>query len=165
LLGCRVLVCRLAADLRHRVFYYYYFCIAPFDIPNDETVFPHALHPPGATSPDSLPPPMLTLGWLLCFPFKFWPLKAKDKPIALFFDGVCIGVPNEGTGRGTAKPDHRCLSWDLRRPRRHVLWAPLTYPWRERAKPLGVRVVVAHVGCCVFCVLLCSSGLLATPAW
>jgi hypothetical protein len=36
-----------------------------------------------------------------------------------------------------------------------VLWAPLTYPWRERAKPLGVRAVAAHAGCCVvlcFCV-------------
>ncbi len=74
-------------------------------------------------------------------------------PIVLFFDGVCVGIPNKGTGRGTAKPDHGRLAWDHRRPRCHVLWAPLTYPWRERAKPLGGRAAAAHVGCCVFCVL------------
>jgi hypothetical protein len=30
------------------------------------------------------------------------------------------------------------------------LGAPLTLPWRERAKPLGGRAAAAHVGCCVF---------------
>ena len=156
MVDCCVLVCRLAANECHHVLYFSNFCVAPFDIPNDGTVFPHALHPPCATSPDSLQPPMLTLGWLLCFPVMFRPLKAKAAPIALFFDGVCVGVPNKGTGRGTAKPDHRRLAWDHRRPRHHVLWAPLTYPWRDRAKPLGVRAVAAHAGCCVllcFCVL------------
>ena len=42
--------------------------------------------------------------------------------------------------------------------------APLTFPWRERAKPLGVRVVAVHVGCCAFlcfCVVA-MSDLLAT---
>jgi hypothetical protein len=37
--------------------------------------------------------------------------------------------------------------------------------WQKMAKPLEGRVVVAHVGCCVFCVVcfvLSSSGLLAT---
>ncbi len=105
LVGCCVLVRRLAADLRHRVFYFNYFCIAPFNVPNDGIAFPPALQPPQATSPDSLPSLMPTLGWLLCFPFKFWPLKANATPLALFFDGVCIGIPNKGTGRGTAKPD------------------------------------------------------------
>ena len=116
-------------------------------------MFPHTLHPPLAISPDSLPLLMLTLGWLLCLPFKFWPLKAKATPLALFFDGVCIGVPNKGTGRGTAKPDHGLLAWDHRMLQRHVLWALLTYPWRERAKPLEGRVAAAHAGCCVFRVL------------
>jgi hypothetical protein len=78
--------------------------------PNNGTVFPRALHTPRATTPDSLPPLMPTLSWLLCFPFRFWPLKAKATPIAIFFDGVCVGVPNEGTGCGTAKPDHGQLS-------------------------------------------------------
>ena len=133
-----------------------YFWVAPFDVPNNSTVFPHALHPLRATSPDSLPPTILTLGWLLCFPFMFWPLKAKATPITLFVDGVCVGVSNKGTGCGTAKPDHGRLAWDHRRPRHHVLWALLTCPWRERAKSLGARAVVAHAGCCVllcFCVL------------
>ena len=158
LVGCCVLVRQLAANLCHRVFYIYHFCIAPFNITNDGTVFPHALHPQRVTSPDSLPPPMPTLGWLLCFPFKFWPLKAKAMPITLFFDGVCVGIPNKGTSRGAAKPDHRRLAWDHRRPRRHVLWAPLTYPWRERAKPLGGRAAASHVYCCVFCVVVFPPG-------
>jgi hypothetical protein len=87
-------------------FIFIIFCVAPFDDPNNGTAFPRALHPPRATSPDSLPPLTPTLGWLLCLPFKFRPLKAKATPLALFFDGVCVGVPNKGTGHGTAKPDH-----------------------------------------------------------
>ena len=136
---------------------FYIFCVAPFDVPNDGTVFPHALHPPRATSPDSLPPPMLTLGWLLCFPFMFQPLKSKTMPIALFFDGVCVDISNKGTNRGTAKPGQVHLAWDHRRPGRHVLWAPLTYPWRERAKPPRVRAVAAHAGCGVFLCFCVSS--------
>ncbi len=157
LVGCCVLVCQLTADLRHCDFC----CISPFNVPNDGTAFPHVLHPPRATFPDSLPPLMPTLGWLLCFPFKFWPLKANAMPIALFVHGVCVSVPNKGTGRGTAKPDHLRLAWDHRRPQRHVLWlwALLTYPWRKRAKPLEGRAAAAHVGCCVFCVVVFCLGL------
>ena len=33
--------------------------------------------------------------WLLCCPFKFRPFKAKATPIALLFDAVCVGIPNE----------------------------------------------------------------------
>ena len=106
LVGCCVLVRRLVADLCHHVFYFNYFCIAPFDVPNNGIAFPPPLQPPRATSPDSLPPLMPTLGWLLCFPFKFQPLKVKATPITLFFDWVCVGIPNKGTGHGTAKPDH-----------------------------------------------------------
>ena len=94
LVGYCVLVWRLVANLCHRVFYFPYFCIAPFYVPKNGTAFPHALHPPRATSPNSLLPLMPTLGWLLCFPFKFQPLKAKAMPITLFFDGVCVSVPN-----------------------------------------------------------------------
>ena len=83
-----MLGCQLAVNLRQRVFYFCYFCVAPFDVPDDGTVFPHGIHPLCATSSESIPPLTPTLGWLMCFPFKFWPLKAKAKPIALFFDGV-----------------------------------------------------------------------------
>jgi hypothetical protein len=103
LVGCCVLVRQLAANRCQRVLYFYYFCVAPFDTPNNGTTSPHVLHPLCATSPESLSPIMPTLGWLLCRPFKFWPLKAKATPIALLFDGVCVGIPNKGTDRGTAK--------------------------------------------------------------
>ncbi len=114
-------------------------------------MFPHTRHPLRATSPDSL-------GWLLYLPFKFWPLKAKATPMALFFDEVCSGVSNEGTGRGATKPEHGHLAWDHRRLQHHVLWVLLTYPWRERAKPLEGRLAAAHFGwmlCLsfVFCVV------------
>ena len=147
-----MVVVQLAANKCHHVLYFYNFCVAPFDVLNNKTVFPHAIHPPplATSSPHSLPLPMLTISWLLCFPFMFWPLKAKTMPIALFYDGVCVHIPNKGAGCGTAKPDRGRLAWDHRRPRHHVLWAPLTYSWRERAKPLGVRAVAAHAGCCVF---------------
>ncbi len=78
-------------------------------------MFLHTLHLLRATFPDSLPLLMLTLSWLLCLPFKFWPLKAKATPNALLFDEVFVGVPNKGTGRGAAKPDHGRLAWDHRR--------------------------------------------------
>jgi len=47
-------------------------------------------------------------------------------------------------------------------PRHHALWAPLSYPWSERTKPLGGRAAAAHlvVVCVVFCVVV-ASGLLA----
>ena len=159
LVGCCVSICRLAADLRHRVFYFHYFCVTPFDVPNDVTAFPHALHPPHAPSPESFPPLMPALGWLLCLPFKCWPLKAKA-PFRLYFSTcVVFCPPNKSTNSSTTKPDHRCLAWDHRRPRGHVLWAPLTYPWIERAKPLEGRVMAAHfvVVCLLcFCVLCCD---------
>jgi hypothetical protein len=39
-----------------------------------------------------------------------------------------------------------------------VLVLPLVYPWTERAKPLGGRAAVSHVGCCVFCVVVFCAG-------
>ncbi len=162
--------------------------ICTFLPPKQWYCMPPTLTPGHASSPfyPPLRPPVF--GWLLCFgpPIgsrftppcilfqlflhcsiqhpKQWdsvspcPLKAKATPIALFFDGVCVGIPNEGTGRGTAKPDHGRLAWDHRRPQRHVLVAPLSYPWRERAKPLGGRAAASHVGCCVFCVVVFRPG-------
>ena len=111
LVGCCVLICQYAANSDHRVFYFCYFCVAPFDVPNDGTLFPHTIHPPRATSPESLPPLMPPLDWLLCLPLKFWPLKAKAKPIDLFFDGVCVGVPNKGTDHGATKNAGASLAW------------------------------------------------------
>jgi hypothetical protein len=111
LVGCCVLICQLAANLRHRVYYFHYFCVAPFDVPNNGTAFPHALHPPRATSPDSLSSLMPTLGWLLGLPFKFWPLKAKATPITLFFDGACVGAPNKGKDCSAAKDVGMSLAW------------------------------------------------------
>ena len=34
-----------------------------------------------------------------------------------------------------------------------MLWALLTYQWRERAKPLEGRAAASHVGCWGFCAL------------
>jgi hypothetical protein len=47
-------------------------------------------------------------------------------------------------------------------PQHRVLWAPLTYPWSERTKPLGGRAAAAHlvVVCFVFCVMV-AFGFLA----
>ena len=59
--------------------------------------------------------------------------------------------------------DHRRLAWDHRRPWHHVLWAPLTYPWRERAKPLEGGEMEAHfvVMCLMYFCVLCCDVLLA----
>ena len=62
------------------------------------------------------------------------------------------GAPNKLTNHGATQPDNKCLVWDHKGPRRHELMSLLTNPWWERDKPLGGRVVVAHLGCCA---LLC----------
>jgi hypothetical protein len=48
---------------------------------------------------------------MLCLSFKFQPLKAKATPIALFFDGVCVGIPNKGTNQGATKITRASLAW------------------------------------------------------
>ena len=115
---------------------------------------PHVLHPPPATFSMFTLPQLSIAGWLLCLPFKFWPLKAKA-PFCLYFLACVVLRPqNKSTNSGTTKPDHGRLARDHRRPLCHVLWVPLTYPWRERSKPLEGRVAASHVVCCcVFCVL------------
>ena len=104
-------------------------------------------------TPPSLPPLIPTLGWLLCLPFKFRPLKANVPCCLYFLTCVVSRPPNKSPNSGTTKPDHGRLAWGHRRLRHYVLWPPLTYPWKERAKPLEHRAVAAHVGCCVCCVL------------
>ncbi len=141
------------------VFFFHYFCVAPFDVPNDGTVFPNALRPPHATSPDSLSLLMPTLGWLLCLPFKFPPLKAKATPHHfIFWWGVRWHTKQRNwPWRHQTRPQATSMgpySW----PRSHVLVAPLSYPWREKATPLGGRAAASHVGCCVFCVVVFCLG-------
>ncbi len=43
--------------------------------------------------------------------FQVRPLNAKTTPIALLFDGVCVGIPNEGTDCGAAKTSGASLAW------------------------------------------------------
>jgi hypothetical protein len=69
---------------------------------------------------------MPTLGWLLGLPFKFRPPKAKAKPITLYFDGVCIDAPKEGTNRGAIKDTSTSLSWACSKTLRQELG-----PWRQ----------------------------------
>ena len=58
---------------------------------------------------------------------------------------------NKPTNSGATKPDHRRLACDHWRPQCHVLWASLTYPWRERAKLMRGWAAAVDVGCrCVF---------------
>ena len=73
---------------------------------------------------------------------------------------LCLCPPNKPTNGDATKSDHGhlALAWDHMMLLHHVLvlWAPLTYPWSERTKPLGGRAAAAQlvVACFVlFCVL------------
>ena len=86
---------------------FYNFCVNPFDVPNDRTVFPHALHPPHATSPDSLPPTMLTLGDCCVFLLSFDHVRPRPRPSLYFLMGSvsafqtkesAVAPPNQITG-------------------------------------------------------------------
>jgi hypothetical protein len=55
-------------------FYFYYFCIAPFNVQNNWTASPCMLQTPRASFLFLLSPLTPTFGWLLCLPFKFRPL-------------------------------------------------------------------------------------------
>ena len=113
----------------------------------------HSRPPLAFTRASPLPFRQLS-GWLWCWIIKRRPPKAKAMPIALFFDGVCVSAPNEGTSSHKRKPAtgrlHRThsklLCLDLRP------WGML--PWRKMAKPLEGRAMAAHVGCWVFCVFV-----------
>jgi hypothetical protein len=136
-----------------------FFCFSPFNVQNDGTASPHMLQIPPASSLFLPLPLALHVGWWLCLPFKFRPLKA-NAPFSLYLLTCVVSRPtNKPTNCGTtAKPEEGCLAWDHRERWRHVLGAPLTSsPWRERAKPLGVGrwwLMLAVVCFCVF-VFLC----------
>jgi len=90
---------------------------------------------------------------------KKWPFSGPDPlPSLYFFDGLHFFGPNKGTSSGKRNPDSVHLIRTHGKPRCHELWAPLTYPWRKRAKPLEGRAVEAHfvvVVCVMFCVCVC----------
>jgi hypothetical protein len=119
LVGCRVIIHWLAADLRyifiilallhstskgHCVIYCQLFSSSPI-ISQTEATSPHALHPPHATSQMALLPRTSTFG--SCLPFKFRPLKAKS-PFTLYFWRVLflnpktcqptVALPNQTMG-------------------------------------------------------------------
>ena len=150
LVGCCVIICWLAANLHCRVFFIIFALL-------HLTSKMMGQRPPTRSKPHA--PPLssfptltanTTLGWLLWLGH----FKATNEPFSLnFWACVALRPPNKPTNGGAAKPDHGRLAWDHRRPCHHVVWVPLTYPRRQRAKPLGGRAVAAHVGCCVVCVL------------
>jgi hypothetical protein len=124
---------------------------------------PPALQPSCTSSLILLLPQTSTVDWLLCLPFKFWPLKAKERPSLYFLTSVVRHHSNMQTNHGATKPGHGCFVQDNGVQRSRELGDPLTFPWRESATLLGGRAAVAYVyvGCCVFCVVA-MSGLLAT---
>ena len=121
---------------------------------------PHALQTGCASSLTLNLPLQKTpiFGWLFCLSLKFWLFKAKA-PFSLYFL-ACVDSrpPNKPTNGGALKPGGECLACDHREWRRHDLLAPLTYPWRLRAKPLGVgqRRLILDVVCFVLFVLWCK---------
>jgi hypothetical protein len=66
------------------------------------------------------------------------PPKANAPPISLFFDVASKFIPNKETSHRVRKPSNRRLQRTHGETRRQDLGAPLPYPWREKAKPLGV---------------------------
>ena len=73
-----------------------------------------------------------------------------------FLMGLCF-APQTGTGEVTVSsaqlaPTHCVVTLGATAP--WVGGALLTFPWRERAKPLGGRAAAAHVGCCMFCIFV-----------
>jgi len=60
----------------------------------------------------------------------WWSPKAKATPITLFFDGVCVGAPNEGTNNGTAKPACASLAWTRGEMLRRELGPWRMLPWQ-----------------------------------
>jgi hypothetical protein len=116
-------------------------------------------HPPHTFRPDCvssimIPSPLtLTFGRLLHLTSKRRPRKAETPSLSLFFNGSRFGAPGKGTSHSDCVPATGHLLWTHGELQCQDLGAPLPYPWRERANPLEGRVVAAHFGCCVFCVL------------
>jgi hypothetical protein len=93
------------------------------------------------------------------------PPKAKAMPIAQFFDGVGVSTPNKGTSSRERKPTAGRLQQTHSKPLCLDLRPWQMLPWQKMAKPLEGRVVAAHVGCCVFCVLCYVQVAFQLLAW
>jgi hypothetical protein len=108
-------------------------------------------HPPHTLRRDRvssmmIPSPLTpTFGWLSRLTSKRQPPKAETPSLSLIFDGLHFGAPSKRCSCGDCKPATGRLLWTHGESRRQDLGAPLPYPWRERAKPLEGRVVVAHL--------------------
>ena len=124
--------------------------------PKHREYAPHVLYPPHASCPTyklSLPP---TLSWLLGILIDCRPLKAKATPIALFFDGVCVGTPYVGTICGAAKPAGARLAWTHEEPLQHELGVHLAYSGRGQSHcAVGRRRFMLVVAVCL-CVVVCD---------
>jgi hypothetical protein len=75
-------------------------------------------------------------------------------PIALFFDGVCVSAPNEGTSSREREPATGRLQRTHSKPLCLDLRPWRMLPWQKMAKLLEGRAMAAHFGCCVFCVFV-----------
>ncbi len=153
-----VVVCKIIdwRPSKAKVYYNFVFFHRSNCRPNwSKNIPPHAPHQPRLLS--NIPPTVAVAPiWLLLFPSKFQPPKAKAPFPLFFFDASSFRLPNRQTSHCAAKLDHGCLSWDHRDPRCHWLGAPIACPWREMAKPVEGRVAAAHFGCCVLCVVCCG---------
>ncbi len=136
----------------------FYFCnFLFFDLPpwNERNTPTYTLHPGRASSPSSLPLLRAAISWLLC-PMTKWQLpKAKTPTLSLFFDASWFGIPTKKTSCGECKPATRCLQQTCGDLRLHDLGPWQMFPWRYRAKPMGVGIgQVVHLVfvCCVLCV-------------
>ena len=79
--------------------------------------------------------------------FLVWPLKA-NAPFSLYSSTYVVwGSSNTPSNGGAPKPNGECLACNHMERLRHDMVAPLAYP-------AGGRAAAAHVGCCVFCVVV-----------
>ncbi len=115
---------------------------------------PHTFRPDRVPFPIPLLPRTATFDWLLCCPTKRWPSKAELTSLSLIFNVLRFSAPNEGTNSNKSAPIAARLVWAHRDQWRQDLGPWRMLPCQNMATPLGGRVAVSHVGCCVF-VLLC----------
>ncbi len=131
--------------------FHFFLIFLPLNLPppNDYMASPHTFcH--NRVSSIMIPSPLTpTFGWLLRLTSKRLPHKAKTRSLSLFFNGSRFGAPCKETSCGDREPTTGRLLLTHGESRRQDLGAPLSYPWRERAKPLEGRVAAAHFGCCV----------------
>jgi hypothetical protein len=62
------------------------------------------------------------------------PPKAKAPPLSLLFDASYFASPSKQTNNSERNPDGLWPAHGVGEQRRHVLVAPLLYPWRERGQ-------------------------------